>query len=533
MNKLFSSFKTLYQKNQSFINRVLICWFTGITFLFIFELKNYDLHFSWRGKQVVSPDIALANIPSSHEDILRAVGELNKMNPRLILAPVSRRESYILSDAPNVILIPRKGFKPDSDGVIRSLHLPKKLFELLAIPTSLDVADTALINFRGATQSFPEVHYFELMNQKILPSTLRKKIVILNLQDQESEPFATPVGDLGPAEILANMIDNVLLERWIKTVPFFINVLLLLALAMGVGATVLAFPTNIALVGLFIITTSISSLCFFVFDQFYYWLPLSVFLVHICFTYFVFLIYKLGKKEQTAWRLEKETANQKEMDELKRNFLSLFSHDLKTPIAKILSQVDVVDRDYQNPEKVRSGLMRVRRYAYELNQHVRNIIKISQIESNRFELKQENCDLNTLIVQAIKTLQPLADEKHISITTQLEPLFTLKLDKDLLQQILLNIIENAIKYSPANSPIHVSSKEESDFVIVCVKDHGKGISKEDQQRIWEKFSRLNEQNEGTGLGLFLVKYFVEVHGGAVFINSAIGQGSEIGFRLPI
>jgi two-component system, OmpR family, phosphate regulon sensor histidine kinase PhoR len=531
--RTYLNLKQLYQKKQGFINRVFICWFAGITLLFVFELKNYDLHFSWRGPQKVSPDIVLANIPSSHDDIEIAMRELRKMNTRLIITPVSRRESYILSDAPDVVLIPRKGFKPDSDGVIRSLSLPKKLFELLTIPSSLNITETALINFRGPTNSFPEVHYFELIHQKILPSTLRKKIIILNLQDQESEPFATPVGDLAPAEILANMIDNVLLERWIKTVPFTINVILLFFIAFFVAITVFSLSSNIALVGIFIITASISSLCFFVFDQFYYWLPLSVFLIHICFTYFIFVVHKLGKKEQTAWRLEKETANQKEMDELKRNFLSLFSHDLKTPISKILSQVDVVDRDSSDSEKVRTGLLRIRRYAYELNQHVRNIIKISQIESNRFELKQENCDLNVLVEQSVKTLQPLAEEKKITITTKLEPLFTLKLDKDLLQQILLNILENAIKYSPQESTIHITSKEESEYVIVCVKDQGKGIPEEDQYRIWEKFSRLNEQNEGTGLGLFLVKYFVEVHGGAVFINSKVNEGSEIGFRLPI
>ena len=147
------------------------------------------------------------------------------------------------------------------------------------------------------------------------------------------------------------MIDNVVLERWITTVPFAVHAAVLFLVAIAVALTVLTLSSNVALVGIFIITVFIGSLCFYVFDQFYHWLPLSVFLTHIAFCYFVFVINKLGKKEQTAWRLEKETANQMEMDELKRNFLSLFSHDLKTPIAKILSQVDVVDRDAVMPRK--------------------------------------------------------------------------------------------------------------------------------------------------------------------------------------
>lgn len=525
--------KRFYQKQQGFINRVFICWFIGIALLFVFELKNYDLHFSWRGPQKVSPEIVLINVPSAPEDIQKALAELKNMKAKLIVTPVSRRESYIMSDSPEVVLIPRKGFKPDSDGVIRTLKVPKKLFELLDLPASLDVAETALINFRGPANSFPSIHFFELMNQKILPSTVHNKIVILNLQDQESEPYASPVGDLAPAYILANMIDNVLLKRWIRPVSLAINVFILLILSIVIAFTVMALSSNIALVGMLIVTASVASLSFFIFDQFYFWLPLSAFLVHICVSYFIMVVYKLSKKEQSTWRLEKETAYQQEMDELKRNFLSLFSHDLKTPIAKILSQVDVVERDCSDPIKTKEGLLSIKRYAYELNQHVRNIIKISQIESNRFELKQENCDLNILIEQAIKTLKPLAVEKKITMTTKLEPMFTLKLDKDLLQQILLNIIENAVKYSPDNANIHITSTEEQNHVVVCVKDQGKGIPAEDQHRIWEKFSRLNEQKEGTGLGLFLVKYFVEVHGGAVFINSEVDKGSEIGFRLPI
>lgn len=522
-----------YQKHQGFINRVFICWFAGIAMLFVFELKNYDLHFSWRSPQPVSADIVLIHVPSTAEDIENSVSFLKKLQAKMIIAPVSRRESYMLSDTQHVLLIPRTGFKPDSDGVIRTLKVPGKLFKLLDLPDALEIPESSLINFRGPAESFSFIHFFELMSQKVLPSTVRNKIVILNLQDQETEPYASPVGDLPPAYILANMIDNVLLQRWIQPAPLAVNILILLSLSILIGFTVMALSSNIALVGLLIITTTISSAGFFIFDQFYFWLPLGAFISHICLSYFIFVIYKLSKKEQSSWKLEKETAYQKEMDELKRNFLSLFSHDLKTPIAKILSQVDVVSRDLHDPAKTKEGLSLIQRYAYELNQHVRNIIKISQIESNRFELKQENCDLNKIIEQAVKTLKPLADEKELRITHALEPLFTLKLDRDLLQQILLNIIENAIKYSPHNATIHVSSYEEENYVVVCVKDEGKGIPIEDQHRIWEKFSRLNEQKEGTGLGLFLVKYFVEVHGGAVFIKSEENKGSEIGFRLPI
>lgn len=528
-----TSLKLFYQTYQGFINRVFICWLSGIAMLFVFELKNYDIHFYWRGAQNVSSDIVIVNVPDATEHIQEAVSELQNMNARLIITPVSRRESYILSNSAEVLLIPRKGFKPDSDGVIRSLKLPKKIFEHLNLSESLDIVDTALINFRGPSSTFTSIYFFELLNKKILPSNLKNKIVILNLQDQESEPYATPVGDLSPAFILANMIDNVLFDRWIRPAPLFVNIFLLLSISILIAITILYLSSNIAAIGVLVILASITSFSFFIFDQFYFWLPLSAFLVHSILCYFIFVIYKLNKKEQSNWRMEKESLYQKEMDELKRNFLSLFSHDLKTPIAKILSQVDVIERNCDNLENTKSGLQHIKRHAYELNQHVRNIIKISQIESNKFELKHENCDLNILMSQVVKSLQPLAEEKMLTIKTSLDPLFTLKLDKDLLQQILINILENAIKYSPQDANIYVRTYEEKNHVVVCVRDEGNGIPVQDQHKIWEKFSRLNDQKEGTGLGLFLVKYFVEVHGGTVFINSTPGNGAEIGFRLPI
>src|SRR5690606_4301770 len=117
---------------------------------------------------------------------------------------------------------------------------------------------------------------------------------------------------------------------------------------------------------------------------------------------------------------------------------------------------------------------------------------------------------------------------------QLEPLFSINCDKELVQQIILNILENAIKYSPENTTVEIQSKEEGDLVVVTVKDQGKGIKLEDQDMIWQKFSRLKgETAEGTGLGLYLVKYFVEAHNGAVFMNSAENKGTTIGFKLPL
>lgn len=526
--------KNIYQRNAGFVNRLIICCLAGILLLFVFNIRNYDLHFIWRGPQKVTPSILIANIPSDPTEMQEALEQITANEPKLIVAPVNRKEASIMSSFGGVVQIPRKGFKPDSDGVIRTLKVPQALLDKMQFSGEYTLTPTtSFINFRGPQNTFPSIFFYELKSQKILPSILKDKIVILNLEDQESEPIATPVGDLAPAEILANMMDNILLNRWITPMPTWTAILLIILLTTCVAAIVIGFSANLAFLGVFIFLLTSCSLSFLLFDHFYLWLPLTTFIIQTLVSYLVFVNYKLTKKEQFAWRLEKEKANQIEMDDMKNNFLNLFSHDLKTPIAKILGQIEVLEGQLASPEAIKDGFVKMRRYSNELNQYVKNILKISQIESNRFAIKREPCDINGVITEATMILKPLADEKQIALISTLEPLFSIKCDKELVQQIILNIIENAIKYSPSKSAVRVQSSEENDFVVISVTDEGKGIKPEDQDVIWQKFSRLNEQNEGTGLGLYLVKYFVEAHNGAVFIRSDIGKGSTIGFKLPL
>lgn len=524
----------VYQTHAGFVNRLVICWCAGILLLFVFNIRNYDLHFLWRGHQKVSSSILIANIPNDPAEMREAIELIRVNSPQLIVAPVNRRESSILGEFREIITIPRKGFKPDSDGIIRTLKVPQTLLDKMPTASEFNQKnDLSFINFRGPQGTFDTIFFYELKSQKILPTILRDKIIILNLQDQESEPLATPVGDLPPAEILANMVDNILLNRWISPIPVSITILDILFITAAVAFIVITFTANLAFLGVAILLVTICSLSFFLFDNFYLWLPITTFIIQTLIAYLVFVNYKLTKKEQFAWRLEKETIYRTEMEEMKKNFLNLFSHDLKTPIAKIIGQLEILEGQFGSPDKMKDGFVKIRRYSNELNQYVKNILKISQIESDRFQLKREPCDINLVVSEATQILKPLADEKSISLSAELEPLFSIKCDKELVQQIILNILENAIKYSPSQSRVQVRSTEENDFVVISVSDEGKGIKPEDQDVIWQKFSRLNEQNEGTGLGLYLVKYFVEAHNGAVFIESEVGKGSTIGFKLPV
>jgi two-component system, OmpR family, phosphate regulon sensor histidine kinase PhoR len=516
------------------INRYLICSFFGILLLIFLNIKNFDLHFTLRGPQPVSSEILIAHIPPELARIEEALNEVRKHSPQLILAPVSRKVSSLLADFPQILMIPRKSLKPDEDGIIRSLNIPQSLLRKIKVTKSLEtIVNPSFINFRGPQNTFPSVYFYEIKNQKVLPTTLQKKIIIFDIQDPEDESLSTPVGDLTPAELIANMIDNLLLSRWITPLPFWISIIGIFFITFFVALMILTLSANLAFLGIFVISITISSLSFLLFDQFYIWLPLTAYAIQILVSYFVFINYKLNKKEQLAWRLEKEKIYKDEMDEMKKNFLNLFSHDLKTPIAKILGQIEILEGNNSNPERLREGFHKVRRYSNELNQYVKNILKISQIEANSFQLRLEPCDINSLIQNAVQIIKPLADEKMLVINENLEPLFSINCDKELVQQIILNILENAVKYSPDNTKIQISSFEENEFVVVAVQDEGKGIRTEDQDLVWKKFSRFDEKTEGTGLGLYLVKYFVEAHRGQVFIQSGEGLGSKIGFKIPL
>jgi two-component system, OmpR family, phosphate regulon sensor histidine kinase PhoR len=522
------------QLQTGFFNRIFICFASGYLLVFVLNIKNFDLHFTLRGPQTISSDVIIAHIPPESEDIRTAIYEIKKNNPRLIVAPVNRKTLMWLNEYNGVLLIPRKSLKADADGILRSFSVPQSLLRKLNPEHSSEKLQTlSFINFRGPQNSFSTIYFYEIKNHKILPTNIKNKIVILDIQDPEEDSVITPVGELSAAELIANMIDNMLYERWITPLATWISMLVILIITTVVSLLILSLSSNLAFLGIFILLIVISSLSFMMFDQFNIWLPLTAYIVHVFISYFVFLNYKLNKKEQLAWRLEKEKAYKDEMDEMKKNFLNLFSHDLKTPIAKILGQIEILDGEPQQSDRLNDGLQKIRKYSNELNQYVKNILKISQIESNRFLLKIEPCDINSLIKNGVNMIRPLAEEKKISIQETLEPLFSINCDKDLVQQIILNILENAIKFSPSNSTINISSIEEESFVVVSVQDHGRGIKLEDQDKIWRKFYRTDDNTEGTGLGLYLVKYFVEAHDGAVFVESDGVNGSVVGFKLPL
>lgn len=391
------------------------------------------------------------------------------------------------------------------------------------------------INFRGPPGIFAAYPARDILMGRINPKELADKIVIIGSRSAEGHRYQTPIGNMNRAEVLAHVTDNVVNSRWIEKLPMrSCGIYLLLILIVAVAILVI-YPQSVAFICLVWIGTLLTALSLWFFDAFYYWVPLLSPLLELMAAYIIFVSYQLTLKESQTWRLEREKVFLNELDQLKNNFVSLISHDLKTPIAKMQAICDRLLAETQNPTNS-EGLLALRKESQELHRYIQSILQISRLESSQLKIHREATDLNALVENVCDQLGPIIRDKKQRLGKELEPMFSIEIDSVLIQEVILNLIENASKYTPEGGEIVIHTQEVDDKVIFSVRDNGPGISKEDQERIFEKFYRGQAHQtltKGTGLGLFLVKYFIELHGGQVFLESQSGQGTRVGFYLPV
>lgn len=436
--------------------------------------------------------------------------------------------------------------KSDGDGIIRQFssplaQIPHMALRLASTFSGASTSDQDLysgqlraINFQGPRNSFTQYSLTELFSGEIPPQALKGKIVIIGGQDSDGSIHRTPVGEMTRAELMANLVDNTLGNKWIGQLNPFISALFILGLLILSVWIISSYPQSVALVFYFWIGIFVIALSIWIFDTFYFWTPVLAPLVQLVVTYIVFLSFQLAQKDNLNWRLEQERHYLLEVEQLKNNFVSLISHDLKTPIAKIQAICDRILAENPNVE-IAGDLSHLRRESSELHRYIQSILQITRIESRDIKINKDAADINEIIFKVVEQLRPLAEQKNITIETQLEPMFLIELDSVLIQEVILNLTENAIKYTPEGGTITVRSREVDDRVYFEVEDTGLGIPEEDQKRIFEKFVRAGDKEavKGSGLGLYLVKYFIELHGGQIFLKSQQGKGTRIGFSLPM
>ncbi len=429
----------------------------------------------------------------------------------------------------------------DEDGLVRKVvsswaetpHLSEKLTGQ-RIPR---ISTSQLINFRGPGKIFTSVTAEEVLNREVPLDFFQNKIVLIGIESNSSVPFLTPVGLLNRTEVIAEIVDNLIENRWIQKLHPGLCALYALFLVLLATFIVTQYPQSVAFAFLFWIGLFCIAVSTWFFDSLNIWIPGVSPIILILIVWVVFVGYQATKVERKNYMLEQEQKYLQELEQLKSNFVSLISHDLKTPLAKIQGVVDRLKKNATSEDSSKKDFLALEDYTEELNRYIQSILKVMRVESRDFEINKTSCDINEMIEEVIKSLLPLAEAKKIKFEIKLEPLFLIDLDAILIREVIHNLIENAIKYSPENKVVSISSFETTENEIgFQVQDQGEGIPPEEVNSVWGKFVRgLNQshKSKGTGLGLYLVKYFVELHAGRVTLQSVIGQGTTVGFFLPL
>jgi PAS domain S-box-containing protein len=227
----------------------------------------------------------------------------------------------------------------------------------------------------------------------------------------------------------------------------------------------------------------------------------------------------------------------REAEEMKSTFISVISHELKTPVSLIKGYAGTLRREDANWDKatLEQSLAVIEEESDRLNQLIDNLLTASRLQAGGFELNREEIRLDALAERVVERFRPQTDQ-HLLVVDFPEGFPTVVADYARMEEVFGNLVSNALKYSPQGGSIRIQGWEEGEWVCIAVSDEGIGISKRDQAHVFDRFYRAQEvvtsQTKGTGLGLFLVRAIVEAHGGRIWVQSEKEHGATFIFALP-
>ncbi|MBA5871907.1 MAG: response regulator, partial [Nitrospira sp. CR2.1] len=245
-------------------------------------------------------------------------------------------------------------------------------------------------------------------------------------------------------------------------------------------------------------------------------------------------------RERTA-ELEAANAQLKQMDRLRSKFLAHVSHELRTPLTSIVGFADNMLEGLVGSLNVKQEqyLTRIKANGTRLARMITDLLDLSRVEAGKLVLSFDQISLQTVVTDVIEQLLPLAITKHLQIELQSpDPTLLVWADPDRLSQILTNLLDNAIKYTPDGGHIWVDlSVADHEKARIVVRDNGQGIPPDALPKLFDPFFRVHHQErsqtKGLGLGLAIVKDLVELHGGSIAVHSAVDQGTEFTFTIPL
>ena len=232
-----------------------------------------------------------------------------------------------------------------------------------------------------------------------------------------------------------------------------------------------------------------------------------------------------------------DISDRKATERIQNEFISMVSHELRTPLTsihgslKLISMMMKGDLKSKGEDLVAIALKNTDR----LGRLINDVLDLERIESGRISMTLQACDLAALMQHAAQAMEPMARELNVQLVV--DPIdITLCLDSDRITQTLTNLLSNAIKFSPSHADIVLSATEQSESVLLCIKDGGPGIPPDKLELVFERFQQVDSRESrrlgGTGLGLAICKQIVQQHGGTIWAESELGEGSIFCFTLP-
>ncbi|WP_374951036.1 ATP-binding protein [Mucilaginibacter sp.] len=241
--------------------------------------------------------------------------------------------------------------------------------------------------------------------------------------------------------------------------------------------------------------------------------------------------------EKYGYTLLEDITSRKQLEHHKDDFISVISHELKTPITSLKAQCQLMLRHLKayedgHADKMMSG---IDKQINRLTRFIENLVTVSKIESSKLQPVLKHYQINELINEVIGEVQLTAPTRQIHVG--FEHTLNLKGDPDKIYQALYNLLTNALKFSAKETAIEVTLKQQENWAVICIQDHGQGIPRESLERIFERFYKVDTASSlieaGTGLGLYVSSEIIKHQNGKLWVDSEPGEGATFCFSLPL
>jgi two-component system, OmpR family, phosphate regulon sensor histidine kinase PhoR len=235
-----------------------------------------------------------------------------------------------------------------------------------------------------------------------------------------------------------------------------------------------------------------------------------------------------------------DTTELRRLQQMRTEFIDNLSHELRTPLSTVSLLAETLARDAERqdvPERMRERIAKIEVETGHLVQMVSELLDLARIEGGSQLRLEDDVDLGRLAAASAERLRLFAERQGVTIAVDVQPAMPrIRGDQDRLGQVFINLVHNAVKFSPDGGEVRVAVRRDGDSAVASVTDHGIGIAKGDRARVFERFYKVDRarvRGGGTGLGLSIARHVVQGHGGRIWAESELGEGSTFLFELPL